>query len=37
MTTYFGLNATTFNKFAKDLGRDQYLYGTLICVPIGNH
>ena len=36
MSTFFGLNATTFVAFTNNLIKQQYYYGSTICIPLGN-
>ena len=35
MISYFGINSTLFVQFSNNLIKDQYFYGTVICVPLG--
>ena len=35
MISYFGINSTLFVQFSNNLIREQYFYGTVICVPLG--
>jgi hypothetical protein len=35
MISYFSINSTLFVQFSNNLIKDQYFYGTVICVPLG--
>ena len=35
MISYFGINSTLFVQFSNNLIKEQYFYGTVICVPLG--